>query len=395
MLIFAAAVFAVILGAVYGAPLPYVQDVGSLFIDLLKMVVVPIAFVSIAGAVIRLGSGGKACSVTARAFFLMAGMSAVGVALGLAVMSAAGVPDFPVSETTAAEAKAPTVMEFIRGCIPVNPADSFAEGNMLQIITLALFTGAGALCLPEEEKEAAGRALDIAQHLCMKITGFIIRIAPIGVFCLLYPAVSAGFRDMAAAYLTMLGAMIAGSVIYMTFICAPVLKLCGAAPIGFFRTVLRNDLIGAVSGGATNYLAPRIAVMKEKTDIPHEVINYLLPITAALMRAGSCICVGIYTVFAAHIFGVELTADTIAVVVILTIIALTCAPGIIGGTLMDCAIVWAAVGIPLEAIGLIAAIDYLMDVVRTVLNIQGGEVVTACVGERQVDCGTDPYTLHW
>ena len=378
--IFSAALLAVFIGAVYGAPLPYVKDVGSLFIDLLKMVVVPIAFVSISGAVLRLGSGKRVCAVTVHAFFLMAAMSAAGVALGITLMTATGVPDFPVENSVAAEARVPSVMGFIRGCIPVNPVSSLAEGNMLQIITLALFTGAGALCLPVEEREAVGRALTIAQHLCMQITGLVLRLAPIGVFCLLYPTASAGFRGMAAAYLTMLGVMIAGSLIYMASVCAPVLKLCGAEPGRFLRAVLWNDAVGAVSGGATNYLAPRIAALKEKTVLSHEAIDFLLPLTAVIMRAGSCICVGIYTVFAAHVFGVPLTAEKIAVVSVLTIIALTCAPGIIGGTLMDCAIVWSAVGIPLEAIGLIAGIDYLMDVLRTVLNIQGVEVVTACAG---------------
>ena len=75
-----------------------------------------------------------------------------------------------------------------------------------------------------------------------------------------------------------------------------------------------------------------------------------------------------------------MTIEQIAVVIPLTIIALTAAPGIIGGTLMDCAIIWAAVGIPLEAVALFAGVDYMMDVLRTVLNIHGGEVVTAAVG---------------
>ena len=130
------------------------------------------------------------------------------------------------------------------------------------------------------------------------------------------------------------------------------------------------------------YMAPRIANLKKNTDTPEEVIDFLIPITSILMRSGSCICVGIYTVFAASMYGIDLTPEKIAVVMVLTLIALTAAPGIIGGTLMDCAIVWAAVRIPLEAIGLLAGIDYLMDVIRAVLNIQGGEVDT---GRRSSD----------
>lgn len=94
---------------------------------------------------------------------------------------------------------------------------------------------------------------------------------------------------------------------------------------------------------------------------------------------GSTICVGIYTVFAASIFNISLSWEQIVICAFLTIIALMCAPGIIGGTLMDCAIIWAAIGIPIEAIAYIAGIDYIMDVLRTILNIQGGEIITACM----------------
>ena len=86
--------------------------------------------------------------------------------------------------------------------------------------------------------------------------------------------------------------------------------------------------------------------------------------------------------YASAIFGVPLGCAAIVTVLLLTTVALMCAPGIIGGTLMDCAIIFAAVGIPLEAVTFLFATDYIMDLIRTVLNIQGGEVVTACAGKK-------------
>lgn len=378
----AAVVLSAVTAALFGdsgAVMYVMKETGTLFVNLLKMVVVPIAFVSIAGAIIRLGNGWKTCGVTAKAAALMAGMSLFGVALGLALMTAIGVPDFQAAETAVKEAKAPTVLSFLISCIPLNPFKAFAEGNMLQVITFAFFTGTAVLLIPQ--KETVGKVFETMQAILIGMTGFVIRIAPVGVYALLYPVLVRSMGGLVIAYVYMIASLVTGSILYMGICCFSVLKIWSEEePVHFIKNVLPQDIIGAIAGGASNYMAPRIARLKEKTSIPGEVIDFLIPITSILMRAGSCICMGIYTVFAASVYDVALTPEKLAVVVVLTIIALTAAPGIIGGTLMDCAIVWAAVGIPLEAIGLLAGIDYLMDVIRTVLNIQGGEVVTACAG---------------
>lgn len=126
-------------------------------------------------------------------------------------------------------------------------------------------------------------------------------------------------------------------------------------------------------------MGPRIENLKKNSDLNPDIIDFFIPLTAVLIRIGSTICVGMYTVFAASIFHVELSGYQIVLSAFLTVICLMCAPGIIGGTLMDCAILWTAIGIPVEAVAFIAAIDYVIDLLRTVLNVQGGEIITACM----------------
>lgn len=377
---FVSVAFALLLGGLFGEPewaVYPMKQIGGIFVDLLKMTVVPIAFVSITGAVIRLGSQ-KTRKLTFYAAPCMLGMSFIGVALGIALMGIYGGFETSAGMLAAKEAHAPTLLEFIRGCIPVNPVKSFAEGNMLQVLTCAFFVGAASLCL--KERDGISAFFDTAQAICLKVTSFVIKLAPIGAFCLLYPIAAKSFGGIVVGYLGIVIALAVGSMLYMAFVSLTTLRLYGVEnPLGFMKVILRDDIIGAISGGATNYLAPRIANLKAKTSIDGETVDYLLPLLAVLMRAGSCICVGIYTVFAASVFGVDLTTEKIIVCILLSVIALTAAPGIIGGTLMDCAIIWAAIGIPLEAVALLAGIDYVMDVIRTVLNIQGGEIVTACV----------------
>lgn len=353
------------------------KEIGSIFVALLKMAVIPIAFVSIAKSILEIGNGKKISSVSARALSLAVGMSIIGVIFGLFLMSVIGTPFFEAGAVAIKEAKAPTFLEFIKNCIPANPFKSFSEGNMLQIITLAFFVGVSSLFI--DRKDEILNVLDTMQQICFKMAGYAMKFAPVGVFAILYPAVAKYFTHVVQGYAVMAGTLVLGSILYTILISMPLMYAHHVNGLRLFKTLIGKDIIYAIAGGATPTLAPRMDFLKKETTMSHELINYLSPLLSVLMRAGSCICVGIYTVFAANMYGVDLSPEKLVVVVLLTVIALTCAPGIIGGTLMDCAIIWAAVGIPLEAVALLIGVDYIMDLIRTVLNIQGGEIVTACV----------------
>ena len=373
-------VLALVSGAIFGEVswLQYsLKELGNIFVALIKIAVIPIAFISITKAILDIGNTKKLSFVTFMAFSLAIGMSVVGVILGGCLMAGIGATMVDVGKIAIEEVKSPTVLEFIRNCIPTNPFKSFAEGNMLQIITMAFFIGISSLFV--EGKEKISNALDIMQKVCFKIAGYAMWFAPIGVFSLLYPVVAKSFNHVIQGYFIMAGLLLLGSIIYTVFFSLPLLHIFKVNGFKLLKTITFNDIVYAISGGASASLTQRIDFLKKETSISHELIDYLSPLVSVLMRAGSCICVGIYTVYAASIYDINLSPEKLVVAVFLTVIALTCAPGIIGGTLMDCAIIWAAIGIPIEAIALLAGMDYIMDLIRTVLNIQCGEIVTACV----------------
>lgn len=370
---------ALCLGLVFGdvAWLQYpLKELGTMFTSLLKVCVVPLAFASIAKAIINMHDGQK---VSVHAFILMFGLSVIGVALGLGLTWVIGVPTFVVTATNTVAVQAPTVLSFINGCIPVNIVHSFATGNMLQIITLAIMVG--LVGRTSAYKSSIAHALSIIQHVFLKIANCTMYIAPVGVFALLYPVVVKFGLGVLQSYVCMFGTLIVGVVLFTLLASLPVLYLHKVDGASFLRAIFVEDVANAIAGGASNTIGNRIVLLKKDTDIPHEVIDYLTPIVSVLMRVGSCVCVGVYVMYASSIFGVPLSVAAIVTVLLLTTVALMCAPGIIGGTLMDCAIIFAAVGIPLEAVTFLFATDYIMDLIRTVLNIQGGEVVTACVGK--------------
>lgn len=378
--LFSSVILAVFCAAVFG-PLPSMEytfnQVGGIFFDLLKMLVVPFAFISVTSAVIKMGVK-RIRKLSYRFILLTLCMCLIGFALGFTLMSCFTIPPFEVQNVSVKPVEAPTALQFIRNCIPINPFNSLVTGNMLQVLVLSFVVGFGILQLKDYEKVSYG--FTEAQKVCVHIVNFVMYLAPVGVFCLLYPVISRSFSTVVTAYFQMIFVIITGSFLYMVFVCIPLLFLFRInRPLKFFKTILIHDFIGAVAAGATNYMGPRIENLKKNSDLNPDIIDFFIPLTAVLIRIGSTICVGMYTVFAASIFHAELSGYQIVLAAFLTVICLMCAPGIIGGTLMDCAILWTAIGIPVEAVAFIAAIDYVIDLLRTVLNVQGGEIITACM----------------
>lgn len=374
-----AIVLALVLGFGFGdiAWLQYpLKELGTIFTSLLKMCVVPLAFTSIAKAIIDMHNGER---VSMHACGLMFGLSVIGVALGLGLTWMIGVPAFAVTATDTVAVRAPTVLSFINSCIPVNVVQSLATGNMLQVVTLAAIVGWIGRKHPCRGSISYG--LGIIHRIFLSAANYVMLVAPVGVFALLYPVVVKFGLWMLQSYLCMFSTLVTGVFLFTLIVSLPVLYLYKVDGISFLRTVFVEDIANAIAGGASNTMGNRMVLLKKNTDIPHEVIDYITPIVSVLMRVGSCICIGVYVMYASYIFGVPLGGADIVTVLLLTTVALMCAPGIIGGTLMDCAIIFAAVGIPLEAVTFLFATDYIMDLIRTVLNIQGGEVVTACVGK--------------
>ena len=373
-------VLAIVLGFVVGDVtwLQYpLKELSIMFTSMLKMCVVPLAFVSIAHAIISISNG---VGLSVRAGGLAIGMSVAGVIIGLLLTALIGVPTFEITTTKTVAVSAPTVLEFINGCIPVNIFNSLTTGNMLQVITLAIITG--VVSRMSKYKEEIDHVFVVVQSLVLTVANYVMMFAPVGIFALLYPVIAKCGLGILQGYLCMFGTLILGSIIFTALVSLPLMCYHKVDGIKSLKTVIMEDVVNAIAGGASNTIGPRMKFLRENTDIPVTVIDYITPLISVLMRAGSCICVGVYVIYGATLFGTPLGIFELAVVIALTTIALMCAPGIIGGTLMDCAIIFSAVGIPLEAITFLFATDYIMDLIRTILNIQGGEIVTACVGER-------------
>lgn len=336
------------------------SQLSQIFISLLKMVLIPLVFVSITLSILKLRS--RLFSTTSRTliYFLLVSLFTTLVTLLISSQFSFYIYQSSVPQ----EFKSFNILSFIISLIPTNPFKSFYDGNMLQILIISFITGTLILPLPHQSFQAS---LSIAQQALFTLTKIILLFAPIGVFSLLYPLFSS---TILSQYLNLIFLMLSLTVLFILFNSLFLRSL-------IFR-LLPQDIIGSISGGATNYLSPRMLSLSN-LGISKSTLSFTLPLLSIIMRQGSCICVPLYTIFVASVFNIPLTPIHYFIILVLTPIILLCAPGIIGGTLMDCAILWSAIGIPLEAVSLLLPIDYFIDLIRTVLNIQGGELVTVLV----------------
>lgn len=375
-----AIVLAVVMGLVFG-DLTWLQyplaELRTMFTSLLKMCVVPLAFTSIATAILNKCDSTK---ISAQIGTMIVGLSIIGAIIGMLVVWLIGIPSFTLVATTAVEVKAPTILAFINSCIPTNVLHSLVTGNMLQIIVLSVIVGLIGRASPFATSILHG--MQAIQYIFLNAAKYIMWFAPVGVFSLLYPTIAKLGAGVLMSYVYMFGTLTVGMALFTLVVSLPFMYYYKVDGLQFLKTFLIPDIANAIAGGATNTMGVRMDYMRGHTNIPHQVIDYVTPFVSVLMRLGSCICVSVYTLYTAGIFGITLSPWAIFVAVLLTPVVLTCAPGIIGGTLMDCAIVFAAVGIPLEAVTFLFATDYVMDVLRTILNVQGGEMVTVCIGAK-------------
>lgn len=200
---------------------PVMKQIGGMFIDLLKMTVIPLAFISILYGIVKYG--GEAGGMAGRALLLASVMTALAALIGMGMMCVLGVPamDAPVSVFVSPEPM--TVLGFMRGCIPVNPVSAFASGNMLQIITLAVFCG--AVILRYFYCASVVRALSMAQAFCLRAADMVMRLAPVGVFALLYSTAASCPLNLLIGWASAGAALVCGMAVFLGAVSVPCLLL--------------------------------------------------------------------------------------------------------------------------------------------------------------------------
>ena len=388
--ILVAMVAGVVVGAVMGEEAKMFAPLGSLFIQLIKMLVVPLVAISIVSGAASLGSSRSAGKIgfVSIAYILLTTLISVVIAIvaGLifkpgAGLSAEGIASIMANAST--EQVAATGLSFwdtVIGMIPTNPIQSFAEGNILQIIVFGLFLGFGIAAIEEQKRTKVVNGLNYLLEALIWCIGKVMLVAPLGVFGLMAEAMGTFGFDILLKVVNLLWVdLLAVAVMGLLIYPLTVIFLSKVGIKTFFREMMRPQIV-AFSTASSMATLPVTMGACDNMGISKQVSGFVVPLGATINMTGNAIYYTLVAMFFAQFYGIELgMAQYVAIAVTASLGSIGQA-GVPGPTLMVVAVLVAA-GIPIEGLPLLYALDRVFDMIRTVLNITG-DAACAAVTDR-------------
>jgi DAACS family dicarboxylate/amino acid:cation (Na+ or H+) symporter len=374
------------------------EPIGSIFLRLLFMLVVPLVVSALALGVAGVGDMGALGRVAMRTFVYTVVVSTISVLIGVGLVNwlrpGQAMPP-ALRDVLAAQAhavppmvvpKAATGAQLFVNLVPSNPVRAMADGDMLAVMTFAFFLGLGLVLTRTEPARRLEEALQGLYDVVMRLLDIVIRVAPLGVACLVFGLTARlGFEVMRqlAAYVGVV--LLALSIQQFVVYSVSVYWFGGMTPLTFFRGV-REAMLTAFSTASSNATLPTaLRVAEEELRLPPHVSRFVLTIGSTANQNGTALFEGVTVLFLAQFYGVELTLAQQVTVVTVCILGGIGTAGVPGGCIPVIAMMLGTIGVPIEGIGMILGIDRFLDMCRTTLNVTGdlAAAVVVSKGERE------------
>jgi len=385
--IFASLVLSVIVGLFLGdsAVVPvktWIAPVGTMFINLIKMMIVPVVLCSLIVGMTSMGDMKKLGRIGIKtvAFYMVT--TAIAIVIGFSV---AGVIEPGVGMALPAEAapkvkEAPSIMQVFVNMIPKNPIESMAKADILPVIVFALFIGAGIISVGGKKGALLINVFDSGAEVCYKVIAMIMRLAPIGVFCLLLPVVVQNGPKVLLPLLSVIMAMAVGSIIHAVIVYSGIAAAVGhMSPVKFFRGMAEAMVIAFTTCSSAGTLPVNMKNIQEKLGVKRDIASFILPLGATINMDGTALYMGVCSLFIANVYNIPLTVDQMMLIILTGTLASIGTAGVPGAGLIMLAMVLQSVGLPMEGLALVAGIDRVLDMFRTTLNITGDAAVAVAI----------------
>lgn len=382
-----ALVLGIIVGSIWGEGAVSIKWIGDLFVRLISMVVVPLVFFTLVSGIIAMGDPQKLGSLGVKtlALYMITTMVAIAIGLVLAVLLQPGVGvDLSGAVPQVLQEPVPLTQQMMN-IVPRNPIAALANGDMLAIIFFALIFGIATMVVGEKAKPIP-QLMDAASEIMLKITGWVMEVAPLGVFALI--AWVSGTQGVIAlldvARLAL--AVVVGCLLHLVLTHGALMKfVVGVSPLAFFRGARDAMLVAFSTSSSSATLPVTISVAERKLGVSPLLASTTIPLGATINMDGTALYVGIVSVFAAQAFGIDLAlADYFVIVGATTLVSIGTA-AVPGASLFLMAAVMSAIGVTPEqiaiVIGFILPFDRPLDMVRTSVNVTGDLSVAMVVGK--------------
>ncbi|MBP3624500.1 MAG: dicarboxylate/amino acid:cation symporter [Peptococcaceae bacterium] len=385
-------IIALILGVVVGLVCYFTQTAeftknflkpfGDIFVNLLKFIVVPVVLLSMIQGILAMGDLKKVGTVGGKTVGFFMGTTAVACVIGLVLanlfLSLDLFPTLTLGDTTYEAKQFDGFMSVLIGIFPTNMWSAFVNANMLQVIVIALFLG-GAMLAAGEKSQMCRDFVDSAYAVIEKLMAFIISLSPIGVFTYMaWVTAVQGAEILGSLALVLLCAYV-GYFLHAIIVYSFSAKaFAGMSPIAFFKGAVPAMIFAFTSASSTATL-PVSKECADKMGADKDISSFVLPLGATIHMDGTAIYMCVATVFLATCAGVQLTLTQLIMVVAIATLSAIGTAGTPGAGVIMLTMVLGTVGIPVDYIGLIIAVDRLFDMGRTTMNITGDIAGALCV----------------
>lgn len=374
--IFIAFVAAIVLGAVFGSSISFVQPLGDLFLRLIKFIIAPLILATLVVGVASNSDTkqlGRVGIKTLAYYLVTTGIAVViGLAIAFAIQPGKGVniaTDNMDSEVVEQEEQ--DVITTLLNIIPENPFTALTEGNILQIIFFALFIGI-AITLVGEKAQPVFRFFDGFAEIMYKITGIVMKLAPIGIFGLLAPIVGEYGLSVLMPLIKIILAVLIACLVHAAIVYSSAVKMFAKMnPLKFFKGISPAAIVAFSTASSAGTLPVTMKNTEENLGVSNRISSFVLPLGATINMDGTAIYQGAAVIFIAQFYGLDLTFIEMLTVVLMTVLASIGTAGVPGAGLVMLTMVLTSIGLPLEGIALIAGVDRILDMMRTTVNIVG------------------------
>ena len=379
-------IIGLILGVITGFLFPNQAEsfkiLGTIFIDLIKMVIVPLIFFALLAGITSMDSGHSATRVGIKGFLIYIATATFAVAIGLTVSTifepGVGVDLSSIAKVAVEHKNAPTVQEFLMGLIPTNIFRAFTNDNFLQIIVFSIFTGVVINMMGNKAKPVK-EIIHSVNLIMFKMIELIVLLAPIGVFGFISWMVGTQGMDILGSLGKLVVIVIGACFLQYLLFGVMILVFGKLSPIPFFKKMTTTQSIAFATSSSKAALGTAVTHVHERMGVSEANANFILPLGSSINMDGTAIYLGICAVFFAQAYGIHLDFSQYLMLMLTCTLGSIGAAGIPSGSIIFMGMVLGSVGLPLDGIGIILGVDRILDMIRTTVNITGDAAVTVLV----------------
>ena len=369
----------------------YIKPIGTVFINLIKMVIVPLIFFSLVSGIVSMTDADafKRIGLKSVGAYLMTGAFAVVIGLTFASLFKPGLGvDLSALQAvagggvTGSTKHDVSLIQILVDTIPPNVIKAMADDQILQVVVFALFIGVTLNILGDKVKTLIVVVKEAAQ-VVFRLIETIVRLSPYGVFALTAWMVGTQGMDILLALLKLVLVVIGALFTQYLLFGLMIIVFGRMSPLPFYKKMLEPQLLAFSTSSSKATLSTAMRVVNEKIGVSKSSTSFVLPLGASINMDGTAIYLGITALFFSQAYNIPLDAHHYFILILTATLGSIGAAGIPSGSLFMMGMVFTSVGLPLDGIALIAGVDRILDMMRTTVNITGDSVITMLVDKSE------------